>query len=411
MKNLPHTRREFLKLSTAGVGLISLGQFAPEFLVQSAMASTPLPEKDRSILVLVQLAGGNDGLNTLIPYEDSNYYKLRPKIGIKKKDAIALNDTHALHSSMTKLNELYREGKAGIIQNVGYPNPNRSHFRSTEIWETAVESDRTSSTGWIGRFMDNQCSGMPTNSTDPLAVHMTNNTPQSFGGKNPHSTFGFANRINRRDNDDTRKLLETTYANVEVGNDNSTFLKQTLMNTLLTERKVQQKLDEYKPSHNYPNSNLATSLKNVAAMIRAGFPTRVYFVSIGGFDTHSNQLANHGGLLAQLSDALHAFQKDLEGHKLDKQVTTMTFSEFGRRPNENDSAGTDHGTAAPLFVIGSNVKGGMYGTAPNLNLKKNQDVEYSTDFRQVYSTMLEKWMNCSAKDVLGKKYNNLDIIS
>jgi len=137
----------------------------------------------------------------------------------------------------------------------------------------------------------------------------------------------------------------------------------------------------------------------------------VYFVSIGGFDTHSNQLINHGGLLAQLSDALQAFQKDLEGHKLDKQVTTMTFSEFGRRPNENDSAGTDHGTAAPLFVIGSNVKGGMYGTAPNLNLKKNQDVEYSTDFRQVYSTMLEKWMNCSAKDVLGKKYNNLDIIA
>ena len=410
MKNLPHTRREFLKLSSTGIGLISFGQFAPEFLVQSAMASTPLPEKDRSILVIVQLAGGNDGLNTLIPYEDSYYYKLRPTIGIKKKDAIVLNDTHALHPSMAKFSELYKEGKAGIIQNVGYPNPNRSHFRSTEIWETAVDSDRSSSTGWVGRFLDNNCSGIPTNSTDPLAVHMTNNTPQSFGGKKPHSTFGFVNRINRRDNDDTRKVLETTYSDTTGENDNSTFLKQTLMNTLLTERKVQQKLDEYKPSYKYPTSNLATSLRNVAAMVRAGFPTRVYFVSIGGFDTHSNQLNNHGGLLTQLSDALHAFQKDLEGHKLDKQVTTMTFSEFGRRPNENDSAGTDHGTAAPLFVMGSNIKGGMYGTAPSLNLKKNQDVEYSTDFRQVYSTMLENWMGCSPENVLGRKYKNLPII-
>lgn len=399
-----------MKISSAGIGLLAFGNFAPEFLVRSAMASTPLPEKDKSILVLVQLAGGNDGLNTLIPYEDGNYYKLRPKIGIKKENSLVISDTHALNASMTKMSELYKEGKMGIIQNVGYPNPNRSHFRSTEIWETGVDSDRVSSTGWIGRFLDNQCSGMPSDTTDPLAVHMTNNTPQSFGGKHPHSTFGFVNRISRRENDDTRNLLESSYGNMSSGDENSTFLKQTLMNTLVTEKKVQQKLDNYKPSYKYPNNNLASSLRNVAALIHAGLPTRVYFVSLGGFDTHSNQLGNHGNLLGQLSDALHAFQKDLEGHKLDKQVTTMTFSEFGRRPSENDSAGTDHGTAAPLFVVGSNVKGGMYGTAPSLNIKKNQDIDFSTDFRQVYSTMLEKWMNCPSDAVLGKKYNNLPII-
>ena len=411
MKNLPFTRREFMKLSSAGIGLISFGHFAPEFVVNSARASTPLPEKDRSILVLVQLAGGNDGLNTLIPYEDSNYYNLRPTIGIKKKDALILSDKLALNGSMTKLNELYKEGKMGVIQNVGYPNPNRSHFRSTEIWETGVDSDRVTSTGWVGRFLDNTCSGIPTDTTDPLAVHMTNNTPLSFAGHNPHSTFGFVNRINRRDNDDTRNMLENAYAHNGAADDNSTFLKQTLMNTLVTERKVQQKLDAYKPSYNYPSGNLASSLKNVAALIHSGFPTRVYFVSLGGFDTHSGQLGTHGGLLAQLSDALHAFQKDLEGHKLDNQVTTMTFSEFGRRPSENDSKGTDHGTAAPLFVVGSKIKGGIYGTSPNLNLKKNQDMEFSTDFRQIYSTMLDKWMNCPAESVLGKKYQNLDIIS
>ena len=411
MKNLPFTRREFMKLSSAGIGLISFGQFAPEFLVNSARASTPLPEKDRSILVLVQLAGGNDGLNTLIPYEDSNYYKLRPNLGIKKKDALVISDKLALNGTMIQMNQLYKEGKMSIIQNVGYPNPNRSHFRSTEIWETGVDSDRVTSTGWVGRFLDNTCAGVPNDTTDPLAVHMTNNTPLSFAGKQPHSTFGFVNRINRRDNDDTRNMLEHAYASNGSSNDNSTFLKQTLMNTLVTERKVQQKLDAYKPSHKYPSSNLATSLKNVAALIQAGFPTRVYFVSLGGFDTHSGQLNNHGGLLAQLSDALYAFQKDLEGHKLDNQVTTMTFSEFGRRPSENDSKGTDHGTAAPLFVVGSNIKGGIYGTSPNLNLKKNQDMEFSTDFRQIYSTMLEKWMNCPSDKVLGKKYTNLDLIS
>jgi len=410
MNNLPHTRREFMKVSSTVIGLLAFGQFAPEFLVKSAMASTPLPEKDKSILVVVQLAGGNDGLNTLIPYEDANYYKLRPKIGIKKENSLVISDTHSLNSSMGKMNELFKEGKMGIIQNVGYPNPNRSHFRSTEIWETAVDSDRTASTGWVGRFLDNQCSGVPSDSTDPLAIHMTNNTPQSFGGKKPHSTFGFVNRINRRDNDDTRNLLEASYGKMKGEDGNDTFLKQTLMNTLVTERKVQQKLDAYKPSHKYPNSNLASSLKNVAALIHAGLPTRVYFVSLGGFDTHSNQLNNHGNLLGQLSDALHAFQKDLEGHKLDKQVTTMTFSEFGRRPSENDSAGTDHGTAAPLFVVGSNVKGGMYGSAPSLNLKKNQDVEFSTDFRQIYATMIDKWMGCSSKEVLGKNYSTLPFI-
>jgi len=399
-----------MKISSTGIGLLTFGQFAPEFLVKSVMASTPLPEKDKSILVLVQLAGGNDGLNTLIPYEDSNYYRLRPKIGIKKENALVLNNTHALNSTMGKMSELYKEGKMGIIQNVGYPNPNRSHFRSTEIWETAVDSDRTASTGWIGKFLDNQCAGVPTDSTDPLAIHMTNNTPQSFGGKYPHSTFGFVNRISRRENDDTRNLLEASYAKNGGGDDNSTFLKQTLMNTLVTERKVQQKLDAYKPSYKYPNIGLGSSLRNVAALIHAGLPTRVYFVSIGGFDTHSNQLNNHSNLLGQLSDALYSFQKDLEGHKLDKQVTTMTFSEFGRRPSENDSAGTDHGTAAPLFVVGSNVKGGMYGSAPSLKLQKNQDVEFSTDFRQVYSTMLDKWMNCSSKSVLGRNYPILPFI-
>ena len=171
------------------------------------------------------------------------------------------------------------------------------------------------------------------------------------------------------------------------------------MNSLVTEKKVQDILFKYKPTTPYPNNNLGTSLKNVAALIAAGLPTRVYFVSISGFDTHSNQLVQHSNLLSQLSSSLHSFQKDLTANKLDGQVTTMTFSEFGRRPNENDSGGTDHGTAAPLFIMGSKVKGGVLGSAPSLKLQKNQDVVYSTDFREVYATVLENWLH--ERDIAG----------
>jgi uncharacterized protein (DUF1501 family) len=177
-----------------------------------------------------------------------------------------------------------------------------------------------------------------------------------------------------------------------------------LMDTLVTEKKVQRVIGEYRPGARYPGSLLASSLRNVAALVAARMPTRVYFVSIGGFDTHSNQTGTHAGLLTQLSEALAAFQNDLESKQLDQQVITMTFSEFGRRPSENDSRGTDHGTAAPLFIMGSKVKAGLHGTAPSLQLERNQDLLYSTDFRKVYATALESWLACPADKVLGQKF-------
>lgn len=410
MKNLPTTRREFLELTSKGFGLLTFGAYAPEFLVRSTLASAPAPEKDKSILVLVQLAGGNDGLNTLIPFEDSNYYKLRPTLGIKKDSTLKVDDKLGLHPSCNALHTLYNEGKLSIIQNVGYPNPNKSHFRSTEIWETAVDSNEYSSTGWIGRFLDNSCAGMPESKQDPLAIHITNGTPQSFGNNKAVPTYGLSLRGNgRRETEESRRLLEniSSYKN---SNTDTNFLRQTLMNSLVTEKKVQDILFKYKPTTPYPNNNLGTSLKNVAALIAAGLPTRVYFVSISGFDTHSNQLVQHSNLLSQLSSSLHSFQKDLTANKLDGQVTTMTFSEFGRRPNENDSGGTDHGTAAPLFIMGSKVKGGVLGSAPSLKLQKNQDVVYSTDFREVYATVLENWLHVSSKDILSNEFKKLAFV-
>jgi len=411
---LPTTRRDFLGLSSKGIGLLAFSQYAPQFLVQATMAATPAPEQDRSILVIVQLAGGNDGLNTLVPFEDPDYYRLRPTIGIAKDKVLATGATTGLHPAMTGLHRLYGEGKLAIVQNVGYPNPNRSHFRSTEIWETASASDEFASAGWIGRFLDNACAGMPADSHDPMAVHITNGVPQSFQATRPHPTFGLVpGSGNRRDNEETRRLLETIVSKPMAPADNTDtagFLKQTFMDTLVTEKKVQRVLAEYRPGSPYPGSPFAASLRNVAALIAARMPTRVYFVSLGGFDTHTNQLTQHANLMTQLSDGLAAFQKDLENKQLNDQVTTMTFSEFGRRPNENESRGTDHGTAAPLFILGSKVKGGLHGSAPSLKLAKNQDLQFSTDFRNVYATVLDRWLACPSGPVLNGKFDPLGFI-
>ncbi|MDB6126293.1 MAG: twin-arginine translocation pathway signal protein [Verrucomicrobia bacterium] len=409
---LPTTRREFLNLTGRGIGLLAFSRFAPAFLVNSAFASTPSPETGRPILVLIQLAGGNDGLNTLVPYEDANYFRLRPTIAIAKDKVLKLNETFGLHPSCAAMNGLFHDGKLAIVQNVGYPNPNRSHFRSSEIWETASGSNEFLGDGWIGRFMDNACAGQPADSHDPVGIHISNGVPQSFLSAHDHATFGLVPGAgNRRENEENRRLLESLVNQPGAAeNDNASFLKHTLMDSLVTEKKVQKVLGDYRPTASYPANPFAASLRNVAALVASGLPTRVYFVSLSGFDTHSNQANQQANLLTTLSTGLAAFQQDLEAHRLDGQVTTMTFSEFGRRPSENESRGTDHGTAAPLFVMGSRVKGGLHGTAASLNLAHNQDLTFSTDFRSVYATMLDRWMGCPSEKVLGGKFADLAIV-
>jgi len=411
LNTLPATRREFLKWSGRGIGLLAFSRFAPSFLVESTLAATPAPEKDRSILVLVQLAGGNDGLNTVIPFEDADYYRLRPTLGIKKTDALPLSDTLGLNPAMSAFHALVKDGRAGIIQNVGYPNPNHSHFRSSEIWETGSSSNEFLPTGWIGRFLDNACAGVPDGvGADPVAVHVSNEMPQSYVSARPHPTFGL-NGAGRRGDPANLAFLEKLVRHDDHDeNANASFLKATMMDALVTEKKVQHELRAYHPDSSYPGNGFAQSLRNVAALIAAGMSTRVYFVSLGGFDTHSNQFNTHQRQLQTLSEGLAAFQNDLIAKKLDSQVLTMTFSEFGRRPNENASRGTDHGTAAPLFVMGSRLKGSLHGTTPSLRLKPNEDVTFTTDFRQVYATVLDKWFACPTDKVLGKTYDPLSFI-
>jgi len=411
MNSLPLTRREFLRRSAGGgLGFLAFNAFAPSFLAQSAMAGTPAPERDRRILVIIQLAGGNDGLNTVVPFTDDRYFNLRPTLGIKEGYHPISYDL-GLHPSCGKLYELFDEGRLSVVQNVGYPNPNRSHFRSTEIWETAADGDTFNHTGWVGRYLDNACSGTPAHQDgNPDAIHVGDMLPQALLSDDPHEIFGMRarGRGHRSDNAVDRayeKLLAADHEDGPAG-----YLQHVMMNTLVTERRVGQIIGRYKPAADYKGNPLAQSLKRVAALIHADMETRVYFVSQSGYDTHANQLNNHARLLAELSDAMHAFQQDLAAHKKDDQVLTMTFSEFGRRPAENGSAGTDHGTAAPLFVMGSGVKGGILGDAPDLSVGPKKDLNYSTDFRGVYSTVLGNWLEADAPAILGETFDPVPFV-
>ncbi|HAZ65975.1 MAG TPA: twin-arginine translocation pathway signal protein [Opitutae bacterium] len=421
----PKTRREFLQGAGTGLGLIAFAGFAPSFLVNSVLAEAPKAEKDRQILVLIQLAGGNDGLNTVVHHQNDNYYRLRPTIGLRMAAGLhALNDQIALNPAMGKMSQLIKEGKMAVVQNVGYPNPNRSHFRSTEIWETASDSDKSAYNGWVGRYFDACCDGT---GKDPLAIHGGDVLPQTFQADMPHNIFGMGGGRGGRNNkrggksasggkDETELLMDLNEAPLTVGDakdpaDNTHYLQHTLMDALLTESRVGEIIANYKPSVPYPGTGLGQSLQRIAALISAGLETRVYYATQGGFDTHANQVNRHAQLLGEMSEALYAFQMDLEQKRLDRQVLTMTFSEFGRRPSENSTAGTDHGTSAPLFVMHTGIKQGVNGTPPDLNIRPNDDITFSTDFRQVYSTVLRNFLKADPTKVLGKTaYKDLNFL-
>jgi len=401
------TRREFIQAGGKAFGFLALSQIAPSFVARAAAVGSPRPDKDSSILVLVQLAGGNDGLNTVIPFQDDEYYKLRPSLAIPRNESINLNDELALHPSCGEMHRLFSDGKLSILQNVGYPNPNRSHFRSMEIWETGADPEDLKQTGWVSRFFDHACSGAP--SEDPEGVYLTQQPPQVFDDEKFRNIYG-ASTGSRKGRGGDRALLESLASGPKTTQEPLHFLSHTYLDALAMDDRIAAILQKNRNTGNYPNSRLARSLSQVSRMIRGGLDTRVYFVSLGGFDTHSNQEGRQSRLLAELSGALSAFQNDLEKDGLDSQVTTMTFSEFGRRPMENESRGTDHGTAAPLFIMGSGIKSPLVGNPPSLKIGNNKDLSHEIDFRSVYATVLEDWLNCPSEPVLGRQFEKLPVI-
>lgn len=429
------TRREFIR---NGLTLVSTAATVPAFLDRTARAmgseaagprrrTEPSEETDR-ILVVLQLAGGNDGLNTVIPYRDDAYYRARPQIAIARKDALPLTDELGLHPSATGLKQLYDAGLLAIVQGVGYPNPDRSHFKGTDIWETGDPMLR-SSRGWIGKYFDCSCKG--TDPPDPrkaialtqeipLALQGERFSPVAFSspdqldwrpGRTSPSTREAFEQLNQPDDDHTPDGRLKPDAMLD-------YLTRTALDARMASHDIMEAAGGDSRRGAGPRAAgspgrggaLTAQLQMVARMIAANLPTRVYYVSFGSFDTHAGQVGRHQQLLRELGEALEHFFNDLHGSRQVDRVLLMTFSEFGRRVEQNASQGTDHGAAAPLFLAGPAVRAGLFGPAPDLRRLDRGDVAWSVDFRSIYATVLSKWLRADAARILGGRFKPLDLL-
>jgi len=408
------TRSEFLRrmaLLSGGVGLGISG--IPGQVYATLPAGLSASVSTGNVLVIIQLAGGNDGLNTVIPAENDTYFAKRPDIAIKKVDALALKNGMYLHPSMTGMKSLYDQGNVSIIQNVGYANPNRSHFRATDIWNTGSDSNVVLEEGWAARYLAEKYPGYPISMPlHPMAVQL--GSVESLLFQSDIGRFGTV----FEDPNLFYQLVSGTLADDEIppatlAGDELAFLKQISSASIQYSTVIRDSALKGANSSTYPATNLAKQLGIVAKLISGGLETPVYLCTIGGFDTHANQLNQHANLWKQISDAVAAFQKDLTTQKIGDRVTMMTFSEFGRRVNQNGTTGTDHGTAAPMFVIGNTVRGGLIGDNPNLtNLDTNGDLKANFDYRQVYTTILSDHLGLSTtstSQIFQKTFDRLPI--
>lgn len=429
------TRRQFLSTSLV---MASAAATLPAFLNRSALAMMPslglssmpgVPEDH--ILVVVQLSGGNDGLNTVVPFSMDQYYRVRPGIGVAANNVLKLGDFGVgLHPQMAGIKELYDNGMAAVIQGVGYPNPNRSHFKSMDIWHTADTS--ATGNGWLGRYFDSECcgygkgeSGTPEKNgkaearvsnqpgiaigrTAPLAMQGQAIKPISFESEDLFRWVG----------QDVHKALSDPYHKLESRQvpegegSNASFLMRTALDAQVSSDLIRKAVRQ-RPLVQYPQSGVGQQLQLVGSMIRAGLPTRVYYVQHGGFDTHAQQggqNGRHANLLGQLSQAIKAFYADLKIQENDRRVLTMSFSEFGRRVAQNASQGTDHGTAAPMFLFGPMVRPGVIGDHPSLTDLDDGDLKHRIDFRSVYAGILDGWLKADPKKVLEGSFKALPVI-
>lgn len=400
------TRRRFLADVSAAAGtagLISLAGNTPLFLAQSAAAGAEV--KGDTILVIVQLTGGNDGLNTVIPCKHELYRQKRPSLAQDIATVIKLRDDLALHASLRGLGKIWEAGQLAIVQGVGYPNPNRSHFESMDIWHTAQLNLADRGTGWLGRTFD----GLQTKASfaSPPALHFGGDVqPLALAARDvptPSITSLSQFKLEPTAGNNNRQSLETAItAKRAIDSDLLQFVATRSTAAVELSNRLQAGAKEYKTSVAYPASQLADKLKQVAQLIDAGLGTRVYYVTLDGFDTHSDQAAAHGGLLTQLGDALVAFTEDLKTHGHADRVASLVFSEFGRRVQENSSRGTDHGAAAPVFVVGTKVKSGLIGKHPDLADLDDGDLKHHTDFRAVYTSLLTDWLEWPTAGVAGE---------
>ncbi len=360
-------------------------------------------------LVVVQLSGGNDGLNCVIPFRNDLYYKARPSLGLKDDDIIKITDEVALNSNLKGFADLFNNGNLAIINSVGYPNPNRSHFRSMDIWQSASEENQYVYSGWVGRYLDATCSGTcakPFSAVeldDTLSLSLKGDVMKGLAFSNPnllHSTS-------------QNPIIRGVANNYKANSDHPEveYLQKTLAETMESADYIYAHSKTFKSSRIYPNNAFGNRLKTIAELICSGCDSSVYYISLSGFDTHVAQKGQQSRALKSLSEGLNMLCQDLKDNSKFDDTVIMTFSEFGRRVAQNASGGTDHGTANNIYVIGGKLnKAGIYNPMADLQNLDEGDLVYNTDFRQVYATLLEKVLGTGSEKVLGKKFELMNFV-
>ncbi len=398
-------RKEFLQIGSLATASLMM----PKFL--RAFESKTMVPAGNKVVVVLQLSGGNDGLNTIIPVRNDIYYKLRPTLSIKKENANTLTDEVSLHPALKGFKTLYDEGNLGILTNVGYPNPDRSHFRSMDIWQSASNSNEYVHTGWIGRYLDAQCNGCdhPTQAMevdDVLSLALKGNHLNGIAMQDPKKLFGTTNEKLFRALNNQYKNLHEDHAEAPVD-----YLYKTMAQTLSSADYIFKESKTRPSGATYPNTELGKGLKTISSLISSDINTKVYYISLGSFDTHVGQQNQQERLFQQLNDAVVAFTDDLKKNGRMEDVLLFTFSEFGRRVAQNASNGTDHGTANNMFLISGGLKQkGILNPMPGLIDLKDGDLNYSVDFKNVYATIIDKWLQADMVKILGKQYDTLSFI-
>ena len=369
------------------------------------------------ILVVLQLSGGNDGLNTVVPYADPLYRAHRAEIGVPDAQVLPLDDHVGLHPGLAGVKGLFDQGKVAVLQGVGYPNPSRSHFRSMEIWHTAAP-DREERYGWVGRYLDsnpallnNALAGINIGVEAPKAVAAQRAAVLSvtdvdhFGIVSAHGYKSAA-----QNPEELVREIEQE-AGTSADSPAETLVQQTTLTAFRCEDKIREGAKNYHSTVVYPERNpVASGFQQVAKLLAANLGTRVFYLSTGGFDTHSREKDQHDLLMGHLDAAITAFYQDLQQMGMADRVSVITFSEFGRRVQENAGGGTDHGTAGPMFVIGNGIKGGIHGAPPSLADLDHGDLKFETDFRSVYATMLQQWLGADPGRILGADFQQIPML-
>ncbi len=404
------SRRDVLRSS----GVLAIGLMAPPWLAAVAKADVVRAARGEkvdpdTVLVVIQFSGGNDGLNTVIPHGLEAYYKARPTLGIPKEKTLDLGSGMGFHPSMTGLHGLFKQGKVAVVQGVGYPNPNRSHFKSMDIWQSASPDGKLTS-GWIGRYMDEK---VEHGKVDALAaVGLSTEKPRALTGHDASiPCFAGLNDIQQMVGDPDMEKMLREIQGMQAPEGSATRAIQMANNTALDAMSaLKVKLAKFSPKETYNNDVFGNGFKQIAQLVCASPQTRVVYFSAGGFDTHARQAEQQEKLLKSFSDGVTAFMQELEAAGRADKVMVLVFSEFGRRTYENGSAGTDHGQGAPMFLIGNRVKGGLYGPIPDFAALQDGDIRWQVDFRSVYATALDDWMGSDSKVVLGESFSRLPVL-